>query len=430
MRGCIVLLGLLLAGCNAPPPVAFHDGKAQPANPAQRPPVAHVEAGEPFTDGNRVTLLRDGDETLSAMFRAMQGAKSFINLEYYTFDDIVARPAPASAKAALTLGDVLLDRLAHGVQVNVIFDAFGSADTSSAFLDRLRKAGAHVLAYNPGLTTDAGNWVSPNDRDHRKILVIDGRVGFVGGVNLDPVYEIHEAVRGAGPDNSVWRDIDAEIEGPAVAQLQRLFLHTWRKQSGADLTGRAWFPPAPPRGDEAVRIIGSEPGENAPLEYLTLLTAIRNAKHSIEISTGFFVPTHEEREQLAHAARRGVRVRLLLPGKSDSAESLAAGRAAYDDLLDAGVQIEEMRNDVLHAKIAVVDGDWTSVGSSNLDRRSVAFNNEVDAIVRGRATAEAMTALLDRDRARATPITLAEWRKRPLGERMHEFMSRFWAFLL
>jgi cardiolipin synthase len=430
MRGCVVLLVLLLAGCNAPPPVAFHDGKAQPANAVQRPPVAQVEAGEPFTAGNRVTLLRDGDETLSAMFRAMQGAKSFINLEYYTFDDIVARPAPASANAALTLGDVLLDRLAHGVQVNVIFDAFGSADTSSAFLDRLRKAGAHVLAYNPGLTTDAGNLVSPNDRDHRKILVIDGRVGFVGGVNLDPVYEIREAAPGSGPDNSVWRDIDAEIEGPAVAQLQRLFLHTWRKQSGADLIGRAWFPPAPPRGDEAVRIVGSAPGENAPLEYLTLLTAIRNAMHSIDISTGFFVPTHEEREQLAHAARRGVRVRLLLPGKSDSAEALAAGRAAYDDLLEAGVQIDEMRNDVLHAKIAVVDGDWTSVGSSNLDRRSVAFNNEVDAIVRGRATAEAMTALLDRDRARATPITLAEWRERPLGERMHEFMSRFWAFLL
>jgi cardiolipin synthase A/B len=429
MRPAVFLLGLLLAGCNAPPPVAFHDGKARPANPAQRLPVAVAEAGSSFVGGNRVTLLRDGNETLSAMFRSMEDAKRFINLEYYTFDNVVA-PPHAPTLGAITLGDVLLDRLAHGVQVNVVFDAFGSSGTSQTFLDRLRRAGAHVLAYNPGLTTRAGTLVSPNDRDHRKILVIDGRVGFVGGVNLDPVYEIRHAPPGAGPDTSVWRDIDARIEGPAVAGLDRLFLHTWRKQSGGDLRGRDWFPNVEAAGDEAVRIIGSAPGEDAPLNYLTLLTAIRNAKRSIDLSTGFFVPTHEEREQLARAARRGVRVRLLLPGKSDSAEALVAGRAAYGDLLEAGVEIAEMRTDVLHAKILVVDGDWTSVGSSNMDPRSVAFNNEVDAIVRGRGTARAMMALLDLDRSRATPITLYQWQQRPFGEKLHEFMARFWEFLL
>jgi cardiolipin synthase A/B len=429
MRWALLLPGLLLAGCNAPPSVAFHDGKARPADPAAQPASARAEAAAPFTDGNRVTLLDDGNQTLIAMFRAMAEARHFINLEYYIFNDVTVGQRPvASTGHGSTLGDVLLDRLAHGVQVNIIFDALGSSDTNSAFLDRLRKAGARVIAFHAGLTTKAGALVSPNDRDHRKILVIDGRIGFVGGVNLDPVYEIHLASYDASPSNSVWRDIDAEIEGPAVAQLQRLFLHTWRKESGAELAGRDWFPPEPPAGDQAVRIIGSAPGEDAPLEYLTLLTAIRNAKRSIDLSTGYFVPTHEEREELVRAARRGVRVRLLLPGKSDSTEALAAGRAAYDDLLEAGVEIDEMRGDVLHAKILVVDGDWTSVGSSNLDRRSVAFNNEVDAIVRGTATAQAMTELLDRDRARATPITLAEWRQRPLE--MHEFMARFWQFLL
>jgi cardiolipin synthase len=179
-----------------------------------------------------------------------------------------------------------------------------------------------------------------------------------------------------------------------------------------------------------VRIIGSVPGDKRPLYYVSALTAIHAARHSISISTGYFVPTHQEREELSAAARRGVRVRLILPGKSDSSAALAAGHAAYDDLLEAGVEIAEMRHDVLHAKIMIVDGVWTALGSSNFDRRSVVFNNEVDAVILGSETGQTLETMLEQDRARAAKVDLATWRARPLADRPREFLSRFWQFML
>ena len=164
--------------------------------------------------------------------------------------------------------------------------------------------------------------------------------------------------------------------------------------------------------------------------YISLLTAIHAARHSIDLSTGYFVPTHQEREELERAARRGVRVRLILPGESDTPSALAAGHAAYDDLLEAGVHIFEMHSAVLHSKIALVDGVWTTIGSSNLDRRSVVFNNEVDAIIIDRAAAANVEAMLNSDQARSVPISLAAWRSRPIGERMHEWRSRLVEWLL
>ncbi len=381
--------------------------------------------GAPLLAGNRIDILRDGAETFPAMFRAIAGARDHVNLEFFILQDV---RAPGMADSLFTL---LAGKLQQGVAVNLLYDSFGSRATPSAAWAELRRRGAHVLEFNPLDPTRSRRGWLPNNRDHRKILVVDGRVAFMGGVNFDKVYEndCHgpsTGFTGAGedPEAACWRDTSIRIEGPAVAELQRLFLHNWQVQRGEPLPVRAWFPPLRVEGSARVRILGSAPTAGAPRYYLTLVAALRGARQRIWASTGFFVPTHAEREELARAARRGVDVRLVLPAWNDSAAALAAGHAAYDDLLEAGVRIFEMHRAVLHSKLAVVDGAWTAIGSSNLDRRSVALNDEVDAVALGRDTATAVERVLATDMREGQAVSLAEWRRRSLGARLRELASR------
>ena len=418
------LLFLLLAGCASTPLVTL--GPDASTDPLQRQ-LALDAALHPdrATPGNGVTILRDGRETFPAMFAALNQATDHIDLEYYIFQDV---HIPGTS-----LGDLLVRKLAAGVAVNIIMDGFGSRNTDPAFIARLKQAGARVLVYHPLSAAAMLDLENPNDRDHRKIMVVDGRVGFVGGVNLDRVYEnpVDPAAAFQGDaKHAFWSDTDVRIEGPAVADLQRLFIDNWTRQGGPALPARLYFPPLDPAGPEAVRIIGSAPHQDHPRYYVTFLNAVHAARHSVDVGTGFFVPTHEEREELARAARRGVAVRLVLPSVSSVPEALAAGRAAYGDLLEAGVRIWEIQGVVLHSKFATIDGVWTTVGSSNLDRRSVVFNNEVDAVIFGRQTAAAARALFDSDTRHSHPVTLAQWRHRDLKEREAEFMARFWEFLM
>jgi cardiolipin synthase len=424
-RFAATLLALpLFAGCAAPPYVAL--GPNAPPDPLQQQLALDAALGDGAPKpGNRVVILRDGGETFPAMFAAIAAARDHINLEYFIFQDVHS--------GGETLGGLLVRKLGEGVAVNVIMDGYGSFRTDPAFLDRLRRAGARILVFHPLDLASVLKLNNPNDRDHRKIMVIDGRVAFVGGVNLDRAYENPHPPPGAAsadPKLAYWRDTDARIEGPAVADLQRLFLDTWSREHGPALPERACFPPLAPGGPAVVRIIGSAPGEDRPLYYVAFLTALHAAHESIDLSTGFFVPTHEEREELDRAARRGVAVRLVLPSVSTSPMSLAAGHAAYDDLLEAGARIAEVQGMVLHSKLAVIDGVWTVVGSSNLDRRSVVFNNEVDAVIIGRATAATARDVLAQDAAGAAPVTLAAWRHRPAAEREAEIWARIWQWLL
>jgi cardiolipin synthase len=418
----LFILANILADCASEPRIDLGTGPASPDDLQVQLEVMRGIAGAPAIDGNSVVLLRDGAQAFPAMFEAMSHAKDSINLEYYTFDDVRV--------GGRALGDVLVDRLRHGVAVNVIYDAIGSNATPLAFLQRLAQAGAAITPFNPDPVT-RGGLVSPNDRDHRKIMVIDGRVGFVGGINLDHVYENNARSGGAADDtdHAYWRDTAARIEGPVVARLQRVFFDTWSKQNGPALAQRAWYPWLAVEGDQTIRILASAPGDDRPLYYAWLLRAIHAARHSVSLSTGYFVPTHQEREELARAAWRGVRVRLVLPSYSDSPEALAAGHAAYGDLLEAGVKIYEVQHMVLHSKFIVIDGVWMAVGSSNFDRRSVVFNNEIDAIVLGSAAAQG-EAVLDQDIALSKEVDLRTWRARPLGERFHEWRARLWEFLL
>ena len=227
-----------------------------------------------------------------------------------------------------------------------------------------------------------------------------------------------------------WRDTDIKVEGPVVAQLQHLFLDTWQKQGGAALPDAGFFPKLDPAGTEVIQVLGSSPDQPIPAYYVALLTAIRNAESRIWLTTGYFVPTNAERDDLIHAARRGVDVRLLLPGESDSDLALEAGHDSYSDLLEAGVHIYERHGSILHSKSVVIDGVWSEVGSSNFDHRSVLFNSEVDAVILGRDTGTQLETMFQDDLKDAGEVTLVAWRNRPLWGRVHEFFSRLWQSLL
>jgi cardiolipin synthase len=216
-----------------------------------------------------------------------------------------------------------------------------------------------------------------------------------------------------------------EIRGPAVAELQKLFLDQWRKHGGVDLPDAGFFPQMGPQGAEVVRVIGSTPDHRIARYYVTLLSAIRNAEKSIWVTNSYFVPTEDLKQDLMAAARRGVDVRLLVPNKTDVKPALAIQRSHYEELLKAGIRIFENPHVVLHAKSVVIDGLWSVVGSSNLDYRSVLFNDEVDVVVLGRATGDAVQRMFENDMRQSKEILPDAWRKRPLLERMNELFSRF-----
>jgi cardiolipin synthase len=380
-------------------------------------------SANPIVFGNQVTLLRNGTEAFQAIFSSIKAARDSINLEYFILADVQSD--------GIHLSELLLDRLRAGVKVNIIYDAYGSRDTPGVFFDTMRKAGAKVLAFNPVNPFSVRIGWSPNDRDHRKIAVIDGRIGFTGGVNLDTAYE-NPPGAAIPPDgdtrHAYWRDTAVRIDGPAVAELQKLFFGTWREQKAPDTDPADYFPPLPRQGVQTIRIIGSSPGDQKPLYYASLLTAMQSARKRVWLCSGYFVPPHQEREELARIARAGIDVRIVAPAFSDVQSAVYAARAAYGDLLEAGAHIYEMRDAVVHAKLAVVDDTWTMIGSSNLDRRSVVFNNEVDAVVLGHDTAGQVEAVMQQYMDVAREVDLSKWAHRSLGERLRELEARVWQY--
>jgi cardiolipin synthase len=369
-------------------------------------------AESPLVVGNRTRILRDGAATFRAMFAAIHGARDHVNLEYYIVQDVESDGEH--------LGDLLLAKRAAGLQVNIIYDSYGSNATPAAFFKRLKEGGINVVGFSS---------LNPDDRDHRKILVVDGATAIVGGVNLDTGYEVQPLAKSGGiegkPSEFV-RDTDLQIDGPVVAQLQKLFLEHWSDQKGPPLNEANFFPSVSPKGKEVVRVLGSTPKDAVPRYYVTVLSAIRNAEQRIWMATAYFVPTQKEVEDLVAGARRGVDVRLLLPGQSDSDLAFTVGRSYYRQLLSGGVKISETRNEVLHSKVAVVDGVWTIIGSSNFDRRSVLFNDEVDSVVLGRETGQQIEAMFEDDFKQATPIELASWEDRPLPAKIKEILYTTW----
>jgi cardiolipin synthase len=312
------------------------------------------------------------------------------------------------------------------VHIRAIYDGIGSIGTDSAFFDKLRANGVQVIEFNP-----VNPWkrhFALNSRDHRKLLVVDGTLAILGGVNLSSTYQ---SLPASGAATDVWHDTDIQISGPVVTELEELFRAHWDEQQGHALRAEVDpDPPAQPPGDEVVRILGSSPVHLKRRYYVTVISAIRNAESSIFVTGAYFVPTHQEKQGLMAAARRGVDVRLLLPSRSDSSPALAVQHSHYEELMRAGVKIYERDDGILHSKTLVIDKVWSIVGSSNFDHRSVLFNDEVDAVVLGKETGQRLADDFLADLEHAQRIEPGQWSRRSTLEHLRESFWRLWESLL
>ena len=398
--------------------------------------VEQALVGSPLVTGNQVLLLQDGPATYQAMLAAIGGARDHINMEAYILDDDEVGQRFAAA---------LIDKQRQGVQVNLIHDSVGTLGTPAAFFKRLADSGIRVLEFNPINPLLARKAWQVNQRDHRKLLIVDGRTAFLGGINISSVYSggsfsrapsARPQARAAGDAPAKanaqprWRDTDLQLQGPVVAEFQKLFLANWASQRGEPLASRNYFPPPVNAGQQVVRAIGSSPDEPFSLIYATLLSAIGSAETSVHLTSAYFVPDPQLLAALEAAAQRGVDVTLILPSQTDSGLVFHAGRSHYGPLLRAGVKIYQRRGVILHAKTVLIDGVWATIGSTNLDWRSFLHNHELNAVVLGAGFGRQVQAMFDKDLAASDLVLLDQWRHRPWEQRVKETFSRAWAYWL
>ena len=382
----------------------------------------------PMVVGNRATLLKDGPATYQAMFAAMRKARDHINMETYIFED---------DEVGQKFSDTLIEKQKQGVHVALIYDSVGSFSTPRTLFDRLREAGVQVVEFNPINPLEGKNKSAPDHRDHRKLLIVDGRVAFVGGINVSSVYSSGSAsVSRSKPrtdkngKSTAWRDTHVQIEGPVVAEYEKLFLATWESQKGEPLIGGDYFPKVAEAGKDVVHAIGSAADEPYSQIYVTLVSAINSAENYIYLTNAYFVPDPQLRGALKDAAARGVDVRIILPSHTDFWAVFHAGRSHYTELLEAGVRIYERQGALLHSKTALIDGVWSCIGSTNLDWRSFVHNNEIDAVILGDKFADQMHAMFEDDLKESRAIDLDTWKRRSLWLRTKEWSARLWEYWL
>ena len=380
--------------------------------------------GSPLTTGNAVQLLLDGPATYRAMFAAIVAAKDHINLETYILDD---------DEVGQRFAQALIAKQQQGVKINIIRDSVGTLGTPAAFFKTLSDSGIKVLEFNPINPLLARTAWTLNQRDHRKLLIVDGSVAFLGGINISSVYSggsFSQRSRKSADTSLAWRDTHLQLQGPVVAELQKLFLASWEKQQGPPLAASNFFPPPKSPGREVVRAIGSSPTDPFSLIYATLLSAIGSAETSAYLTNAYFVPDPQLLATLEAAAGRGVDVKLILPSQTDSWLVFHAGRGHYERLLRRGVKIYERRGVILHSKTALIDGVWATVGSTNLDWRSFLHNEELNAVILGTGFGNQVKAMFDKDLAGSDQVTLERWRQRPLDMRIKELFGRVWEYWL
>jgi cardiolipin synthase len=359
--------------------------------------------GPALIDGNRVQNLENGDEIFPAMLAAIAQAQRSINMETYIYwgGDIGHKFAGA-----------LEERARAGVAVHVLVDWVGSQKMDEAMLQEMRDAGVEIQFYHPL------RWyhlTRMNNRTHRKLLVVDGKIGFTGGVGIADDW------LGDASHPGEWRDSHYRVEGPVVAQMQSAFLDNWISLTGRVLQGEAYFPAQQAAGEAQAQVFTSSPEGGADSMQLMYLLSIAAAEKTIDLSAAYFVPDELTRQVMIDALKRGVRVRILVPGEHMDVELVRkASRAGWGELLEAGAQIHEYRPTMFHCKMLVVDGVLVSVGSTNFDNRSFRVNDEANLNVYDREFAARVTGVFEADLTRAHRVTLEEWRHRPWRERMLE----------
>lgn len=377
--------------------------------------------------GNSARLLVDGPQAFEAMGRAVTAARRSILVQSYIVD---------GDGVAGQLFERLAERARAGVRVALIHDGFGSMSTDPALFERLAAAGVSVCAFNPlrpEQRQDNAPRLPITQRDHRKLMVVDGHTAFTGGINLSAVYGASSGGPRRGPGarpaqagmaSPGWRDTHVELRGPVADALARNFAQTWHGQACDAALALDALPAPAEVGDRVVTLLDNDPREPHNAIYQALLAAIGQSRQQVQITMAYFAPGRTLADALADAARRGVRVDVLLPGLTDVGLVQQAGRSYYTQLLEAGVRIYELENAVLHAKTAQIDGVWSTVGSSNLDWRSLAGNHELNVVVLGQDFGAQMQAMFEDDLRDARRITLEQWRQRPLGDRLQQGVGR------
>jgi cardiolipin synthase A/B len=351
--------------------------------------------------GNRAEVLLNGDEIFPAMLAAIRSARTTITFANYVYED---------GDVARDMAEALADRCRAGVGVNVLLDAVGSSHVPKRYTTMLRRSGCHVEFYHT---------LSPfavkrfNHRNHRRILVVDGRIGFTGGTGVG------EKWTGDGREPGHWRQTDVRLEGPIVRFLQAAFAENWRDATGILLAGDAYFPASQRRGNLVVQSVKSSPASGAAETYLLFLLAIDGARSSIHLINPYFVPDERMAEALVLAARRGVDVTIITAGKAGSTlDRLVrkASQAHFGRQLQAGVKIYEYEPALLHAKTIVVDDEWVTIGSANLDNRSFALNNELNVAFYDRRLARRLNEVFQQDLKQARPVTYDAWQRSLVGQ--------------
>ena len=362
--------------------------------------------GPPFQPGNSATVLQNGDAIFPPMLAAIKGAKSTITFETYIY---------WAGDIGREFANALAERARSGVKTHVLLDWVGSAKMDDAMVEEMRSAGVEVQKYHPPHWSHLGRL---NNRTHRKLLVVDGKIGFTGGVGIAPEWTGHAQ----DPDH--WRDSHFEVRGPVVAQLQAVFMDNWIKTSGHVLQGDGYFPLLEKAGDVQAQMFSSSPSGGSDSMQLMYLLAITAASKTIDLSAAYFVPDDLSRNALLDALKRGVRVRIVVPGEHIDSDSVrSASRAQWGELLQAGATIAEYAPTMYHCKVMVVDNLFVSVGSTNFDNRSFRLNDEATLNIVGTDFAAEQTKIFEADLAKAKPITYEAWADRPLKEKIGERFS-------
>jgi cardiolipin synthase len=371
--------------------------------------------GTHLTDGNHVTVLFNGEQTYPAIWKELRGAKETITIQMYFFEP---------GKLADTLSMILQERARAGVSVHMLTDAFGAQSITKGYLDTLKAAGVHTAVFRPV------HWYEMQklqNRSHNRVIVVDGRVGFTGG------FGIADKWLGNGHTKDQWRDTDVRFTGPAVSQLQSTFAEGWVEATGNLLTGEKYFPQQPIREEpaETAGVLDAQPTIGSTPAERFLALSIAGARHRLFITNSYFVPNHDFKQLLVEASKRGVDVRILTVGpETDVKITRYAGRKQYGDLLKGGVRIFEFAPTMMHAKTLVADGTWASIGTMNFDNRSMVFNNESNLNVLDATIGATLDSVFLNDIKYSKEITLADFQKRGLLQRILELGSSAMARLL